>query len=108
MKRILTFVILSALLAISGFYIKYLHSENNRLEGLEDAYTRQITEITNRAEEFEKISQDREQKIQVLNKKQEDFQYGIEKAKNNEDFKNWFDSPLPSHVLGLFKENARD
>ena len=108
MKQITGFVILSALLAVSVFYIKYLRSENNRLEGLEKGYTEQIAEITKRAEGLEKISQEREQELQALSKSQKEFQNELEKAKHNKNFKNWFDSPLPNDVAGLFKKTASD
>ena len=108
MKKVVGVVILSALLAVSAFYIKFLRSENHRLEGLEEGYRKQITEITKRAEGLEKILQEREQELQLVNKSQKEFQNELEKAKHNKEFKNWFDSPLPHDVAKLFKKNASD
>lgn len=108
MKQVLGIILVISLLSTSVFYIKYLRSENNRLEGLEEGYRGQISEFTQRAVEFEKISQKREKEIQVLNKRQKDFQNELEKAKQDDNFKDWFDSPLPLNIHGLFKENTNN
>ena len=106
MKQILVLVILVSLLAIAGFYIKFLRSENNRLEGLENGYVEQIEEMTQRAKDFEEIAQVREKEIQALNQSQRDFQDELEKARNNEDFRIWFDNPLPLDANRLLKKNS--
>lgn len=108
MKQILVLVILVSLLSIAGFYIKFLRAENNRLEGVEAGYAGQIEEITKRAEDFEEIAQVREKEIQALNQSQRDFQDELEKARNNKDFRIWFDNPLPLGSNKLLNQDNSD
>lgn len=106
MKQILVLVILISSLAVAGFYIKFLRSEMNVLENSVNVQTKQIDKMVKRAQISEKISQERENEIEILNQSQKDFQDELQKAKLNEDFKNWFDNSLPLDAKRLLKKNT--
>ena len=106
MNKLCVFIGLSAGILVLFFWNKYLRLENETLANTANIQSEHLTQLTQRQEDLEKILQKRENDIDALNQSQEDFKYELAKAKNNNDFKLWFDSSLPVDATRLLKKNT--
>lgn len=108
MYKIIAYVVLALMLVSSVFYIKFLRSKNTILENSVNIQKKQIAEMSERAKKLDGILHEREKELQKMGKSQKDFKNELTKAKNNEDFKIWFDAPLPDSAYELLKKDGSD
>ena len=106
MNKLFIFIGLSAGILVLFFWNKYLRLENETLENTVNVQNEYLTQLTQKREDLEKILQKRESDINALNQSQKDFKDELAKAKNNNDFKLWFDSSLPVDATRLLKKNT--